>query len=63
MLIHEDEAENDQVEVATLQVSLLFPCCQNQRLQTTPLYCKRERRKGNEGRKEEARKGTEWSQS
>lgn len=63
MLIHEDEAENDQVEVATLQVSLLFPCCQNQRLQTTPLYCKRERRKGNEGRKKEARKGTEWSQS
>ena len=48
MLMDEDESGNDQVEVATLQVSPLFPCWQNQRLQTIPLSFKRERRKGNE---------------
>lgn len=50
MLMDEDESENDQVEVATLQVSALFPCGQNQRLQSIPLSFKRERRKGNERR-------------
>lgn len=58
MLMDEDESENDQVEVATLQVSALFPCGQNQRLQSIPLSFKRERRKGNERRGEkEIRKG------
>ena len=50
MLMDEDGSGNDQVEVATLQVSPLFPCWKNQRLQTIPLAFKRERRKGNERR-------------
>lgn len=58
MLMDEDESENDQVEVATLQVSALFPRGQNQRLQSITLSFKRERRKGNERRgKKEIRKG------
>lgn len=32
MLMDEDKSENDLVEVATLQVSQLFPCWQNGRV-------------------------------
>lgn len=52
MLMDEDQSENDQVEVATLQVSQLFPCWQKERVtHDSPFfYFKRERRGGKRGK-------------
>ena len=51
MLMDEDKSENDLAEVATLQVSRLFPCWQKGRVTNDSLSFKRETKKGTEGRK------------
>lgn len=59
----EGESENDQVEVATLQVSLLFPCWQNERRVTNdpPFLLRGKGEKRKRGEEKEVREGRERS--